>query len=75
MVTVGPWTVVVVVVVVVLLLELGPAGESGIEGNGSVLLLLPALMRREPGRDDAIMGGERACLLYQNGAGRDNECW
>jgi hypothetical protein len=52
---VGPCTVVVVVVVVSLLLELGPAGESGMEGNGSVLLLLTALMRRDPGRDEAIV--------------------
>ncbi len=54
MVIVGPCTVVVVVVVVPLL-ELGPAGESGIEGNGSVLLLT-ALMRLDPGRDDAMAG-------------------
>jgi hypothetical protein len=62
-VTVGPWTVVVVVVVVVelLLFELGPAGESGMEGKGSVLLLLTALMRLEPGRDD-----DMACSTVGN---------
>lgn len=55
---------VVVVVVVLLLGELGPAGESGIAGNGSVLfVLLAPLMRREPGRE-AIAEVMEACTWH-----------
>ena len=45
------------VVVVLLLLELGPAGESGIEGNGSGMLSLAPVARRERDRDDDMAVG------------------